>query len=459
MQRLTWRPRPVQAGMTALAVAAVLTAAACGSSGTTSDSAGAGSSATASSSTNGSCSPNATKINFWAWAPGYNLVVNEFNKTHPNICVEMNDVGGANDEYVKLSAALKSGNGAPDVAEVEYIELPTLEITNDLLNLVPYGINQYKSQYVPSAWAQVSQGSAVYAMPGDIGPLGLYYNSKLFAKYKITPPTTWAQFATDAATLHKDDPSAYITNFAATDTEWLLTMMQQYGAFPLAYTGGSKVTVDFDGPKQLAFASYWDNLLKSHEVNSTTDFSTAFWNNLDNGTDASWPMAAWGPGYMASNMKQSVGDWRAAPIPQVNASDPINGSWGGSTAAVMKTTQHPAQAAEFAEWFFGNMTAWQIHANPIGAAFPGYTPLLNSASFQNATIPLSGSSKPKQVFAAAAKNITNITWAPFMEEIMTEGTPVFAGVLNGSETIAQALQQMQSTVTKYATQQGFTVSQ
>jgi hypothetical protein len=34
----------------------------------------------------------------------------------------------------------------------------------------------------------VSQGSAVYAMPGDAGPMAYNYNSVLLAKYHITPP-------------------------------------------------------------------------------------------------------------------------------------------------------------------------------------------------------------------------------------------------------------------------------
>ena len=454
MQRLAWKSRPVRAGVVAIAAAAALAVAGCGSSATSSSTTTSASPQAAAAS---GCKPSATKITFWAWAVGYNLVVNEFNKTHPNICVVLDDVGGGNAEYVKLSEALKSGNGIPDVAEVEYIEVPSLEITHSLVNLVPYGIDQYKSQEVPSSWAQVSQGSAVYAMPGDIGPLGFYYDTKELAKYHITPPATWAQFAADAARLHKADPSAYLTNFAPADTEWLLAMMQEYGAFPLAYSGGSKVTVDFTGPQEMAFANYWDDLIKAHEVSTTADFTTTFWNNLDNGTNASWLMAAWGPGYMAPDMKKTVGDWKAAPIPQTVAGGHLEGSWGGSTTAVIKGSAHPAQAAEFAEWFFGNMTSWEIHAGPVGQAFPGYTPLLDNTSFKDSTIPLSGSTKPQVVYSAEAANITSVQWPPFMEEVMTEGGSEFAGVANGSETLVQALQQLQNTVTNYATQQGFTV--
>jgi multiple sugar transport system substrate-binding protein len=461
VRRSAQRRRRTKVGIAAVAMTAALGIAGCGSSSASSSSSSSSSGSSAGTSSaqaaGTSCKPGAVKLTFWAWAVGYNLVVNEFNKTHPGICVILDDVGGGNDEYVKLSEALKSGKGAPDVAEVEYIELPSLEITNSVMNLVPYGVDSYKSQIVPSSWAEVSSGSAVYAMPGDIGPLGLYYDTKEFARFHLSPPTTWAQFASEAATLHKDDPSAYITDFAPADTQWLLALMQEYGAFPFQYSGGSNVTVDFTGPKQMAFASYWESLLKAHLVNTVPDMTASAWDDMDNGTDASWIMAAWGPGYMAPNMTKTMGDWKAAAIPQVTAGGHLEGSWGGSTAAVIKGTQHPAQAAEFAEWFFGNLTSWDIHAGTVGQAFPGYTPLLDSSSFKNSTIPLSGSTKSQVVYSAEAANIAPVQWPPFMEEVLTEGGPAFAGVLNGTETVQQALQQLQKTVTSYATAPGFTV--
>ena len=261
------------------AAAAVSLLAACGSSGGSTSSSSTKSAAPAASGgatleAGASCkSSSATKITFWAWVPGMGRAVTEFNKTHPTICVTQEDVGAGDPEYVKITDALKAGSGAPDVAEVEFDELPSFEVTHNVVNLVPYGANKYKSDFVPWAWQEVSQGSAVYAMPGDSGPMAFYYNSKLLAKYHITPPTTWAQFAADAAKLNKADPSAYMTNFSATDLQWVMSLMAQDNAWPFAYTGGSKVTINWTGPAQMKFAAYWQKLLNAHEVNGTTDVS------------------------------------------------------------------------------------------------------------------------------------------------------------------------------------------
>ena len=122
---------------------------------------------------------------------------------------------------------MKAGSGAPDLAEMEFDELPSFIVKKYVVDVSKYGADAYKSKFVPWAWQEVSQGSAVYAMPSDAEPPGVDYDAPLLAKYHITPPATWAQFATDAAALHKADPSAYLVNFSPNDLQWLMTIMAQ----------------------------------------------------------------------------------------------------------------------------------------------------------------------------------------------------------------------------------------
>jgi multiple sugar transport system substrate-binding protein len=250
-----------------------------------------------------------TNVVFWDWSPGQDRIVALFNKTHPSIHVTLEDVGGGNAEYVKLADAVKSGTGIPDVAEMEYDEIPSFEITNSVANLVPYGVNMYKSDYPTWVWNDVSTGGGanVWAVPDDTGPLADLYNSVEFAKYHLTPPTTWAQFATDAIALHKANPNAYITNFDAADLQWVLSLMAQDGAYPFTYTGGSSVGIDFTGPKQMAFAAYWDKLEAAHAVNGTSDVSVTSFTDMDNGTDALWLSSGWGPSYMQADLLPRYG--------------------------------------------------------------------------------------------------------------------------------------------------------
>ena len=460
------RTRRITTAMAGAAAISLLAACSSGGSSSSSSTGGAASSPTSATSASpsvsvvagGSCGANATKILFWAWVPGMGRAVTEFNKTHPDICVTQEDVGAGNPQYVAITNALKAGSGAPDVAEIEFDELPSFEVTHQVVNLVPYGANNYKSKFTTWAWDEVSQGNAVYAMPGDAGPMAFYYNTKLLAQYHITPPTTWAEFATDAAKLHKANPKAYMTNFSAIDLQWVMSLMAQDNAWPFAYSGGSNVTINWTGPKQMAFASYWQNLLAAHEVNATTDVSATSFADLDKGIDASWLSSAWGPSYFAPDAKASLGNWRAAPLPQWTAGANVAANWGGSTYPVFSQSKHPKEAAEFSEWLNATDASWNITKTAPSSLFPTYLPLLNSPSYKNITVPLSGSSTPGVQFTAAASQIQGVPWPPFMTEALTQSATVFAGVMNGKQTLQTAFKNFQTVLVNYAKAQGFTVS-
>jgi multiple sugar transport system substrate-binding protein len=417
------------------------------------------SAASASSSGGASCKPGAVRLTFWGWATGYNLAVDEFNATHPDICVVLENDGATNVEYTKIQDAEKAGSGAPDIAEMEYFVLPSFEITKTLANLVPDGVNAYKGNEVPSAWAQVSQGSGVYAMPVDVGPLAFYYNSSILSKYGLTVPKTWAQYAAEAAKLKKDDPGATLGTVDWTDDQPVLALMQQYGAFPFQWNGGSQLTIDFTGQAETSFADYWQQQVGAGEVGHDADFSAGQWAAWDDESVAARFSPAWGPVGMQLSIKKTLGDWRAAALPQGTAGQDQSGNWGGSTIAVLSSSKYPKQAAEFAEWFGGSAASWKILSGPVAGAYPGYEPLLDSSTFLDQTLKISGSQHFQAVFADAAKNMTAPEWPPIMNEVNTIWPTLFAGVGNGTETLSAAFQTMQSDLVKYAEAQGFTVTQ
>jgi multiple sugar transport system substrate-binding protein len=442
-------------GLTAAALAAA-TVAACGSTGLPAPGTAAGASSSAGSSAG--CAPGAADLTFWGWSAGYNLAVDEFNKTHPDICVQLENAGATTAEYVKLNDALTAHSGTPDIAQIEYFELPSFEITHSLVDLSQYGVTSSKADEASAAWAQVTQGSAQYAMPVDLGPMALYYDEKEFAADGLTVPTTWAQFAADADRLHAADPKAAITNFDPESTQDVLALMQQYGAFPFTYNGGDTIGIHFTGAAETAFANYWQGLIDKHEVTTAADFSPTQWSNFDSGADASRLSPAWGPVGMQLSIKSTIGDWRAAPLPQAQAGGTAAGNWGGSSLAVVAGSKHAKQAAEFVQWFGGSADAWKILSGPVAGAYPAYLPLLNSSAFQNATLPISGTSTPNTVFATAEKNIVDPQWPPIMTAALTQWTSTFAGVTKGSETLAQAFSAYQQQLVSYAQAQGFTVT-
>jgi multiple sugar transport system substrate-binding protein len=445
-----------------VAGAAVALLAACSSGGTSSPGSTAKASASASASASvlagANCSSSSVHLTFWAWVPGMDRAVNKYNSTHPGVCVTLEDPGAGEDEYTPLQNALKAGTGAPDVAEIEFDELPSFEIQHYLVNLVPYGANNYKSDFASWAWSQVSQGSAVYAMPSDFGPEAFYYDQQTLSKYKLTPPTTYSQLATDAVKLHSENSSAYLMNFNANDTQWLMDLMAQAGAWPFKYTGGSNITIDWTGKAQEAFASFWQKLIDEKAVGLFNDAGTEVNTNLDNGTLAAAIDSAWAPSYFVADVKKSMGQWRAADLPQWTAGATVGADWGGSTYPVFSQTKYPKQAAAFSEWLTANEASWNIVKTPPSSLFPTYLPTLESSSFKSLTYPISGSSTPNAVFGADALSIPTYTWPPFMTQVLNQQPTTFGGVLTGKETLQQAFSTFQSQEVSYAKAQGFNVT-
>jgi multiple sugar transport system substrate-binding protein len=451
LSRRSTRRRATAAAL-ALTAAVALTACSSGAGSTTAPT------ASSKAATAAGCSSSATPITFWGWSAGYDLAVKEFNKTHPKICVTLENAGASTAEYTKLNDALKAGSGTPDVAQIEYFELPSFEVTNSLVDLSQYGLASAKKNEAPVAWSQVTQGKKIFAMPVDLGPMALFYNTKEFAANGLSVPSTWSDFATTAATLKQKDSSAAITNFDPESAQDVLALMQQYNAFPFSYTGGSKLGIHFTGASEMAFAEYWQKLIAAKEVTTAADFSPAQWANLDSGANAARLSPAWGPVGMQLSIKKTIGDWKAAPLPQVKAGDTLSGNWGGSTLTVVKGSPHAKEAAEFAQWFGGSADSWKILSGPVAGAFPGYLPLLNSSTFQKTTLPISGTSTSNVTFSAAAQNMVSPEWPPIMTAALTQWTSTFAGVTKGSETLPQAFAAFQKSMVSYAKSQGFTVT-
>ncbi len=414
-----------------------------------------------STNTTSYCKSGATPITFWGWVPGMYRMVDVFNQTHPNICVNFVTKVGGSGEYIPLLNALKAHSGAPDVAEIEFDVLPSFEVLHYVTNLAPYGAGKYAKDFVYWAWSEVSQKGAVWAMPMDGGSMGLLFDKTASAKYGISsPPTTWSQYAGDALKVHQANPKVYFGDFAAGDGQWVLSLMQQAGAWPFVWNGGSNVTIDFTGKAQLAFANYWQKLINEGAIAHANDpftSSSPFFEGLNSGLYLTWPTSAWGPSYFASYVtSKSAGHWVQAALPGSSTS---SGNWGGSTYPVFSQSQHPAQAAEFAEWLAASPQSWNLAVTSPSLLFPTYKPELGATAVQSLTIPMLEKGSP--LFANPAKTapkIPAITWPPFMTYYLNSTTAWAAKFFAGTQTLPQYLRLLQTNMVNYAKQQGFSVS-
>lgn len=133
-------------------------------------------------------------LTFWSALRGTQQVVDEYNRVQNKVRVDFQQVpSGAQGGYAKLSNAARAGN-APDVATIEYPQLPGFAIDGvprDLTRLLPDSVRR---KILPQALDLTTLDGHTYAVPVDIEPMMFFYRKDVFTKYGIQVPKTWAEF-------------------------------------------------------------------------------------------------------------------------------------------------------------------------------------------------------------------------------------------------------------------------
>lgn len=401
--------------------------------------------------------PGATQITFWSWVPFISDAVDEFNRTHPDIFVNYVNKGGGNAEYTALKTALTANSDVPDVVQIEFQHLPSYIARGELLNLVDYGANDIKDQFVPWTWSQVSAADGgVYAYPQDAGPMVMFCNDEILKKYDVAVPTTWEEFAAAADKLHKADPNVYLTNFTA-DQGWFFGHLWQSGAHPFVIDG-TNLKVDFTSPETTRLVKLWGDLIKSGNLSPVATYSVDWNTALGKGTIACWTSGAWGT-FISTSMPDYKGQWRVHMMPQWEAGGTVNGNYGGSTIAVTKASQHPKEAEAFNRWLNSDPGITLALTNPDKAGlFPVTLTTLADPKWADTEYEFWGGQQIHQVMADAAEQVdVNFQWSPITDFVFTTYADELNAVVAGTQTFEQAMQNLEDKVKVYAKDQGFTV--
>jgi multiple sugar transport system substrate-binding protein len=345
-------------------------------------------------------------LTFWSWVPGVDKAVDLWNSTHPDIQVTLDKIppGGAGG-YAKMHAAVKAGN-APDLAQVEYQEIPGFLLDNELVDLSKYGASNYKSKFVGWQWQQGVFGSHVYAVPQASGPMGLFYRKDIFDKLHLQAPTTWAQYEADAKIIHRANKQMYIGTFPPGNSAWFTALAWQAGAKWFG-TSGDAWTVNIDNAPTRAVAAYWDRLRKEHVIKTEPDFSNAWYKDLQTGHIVAWVSAQWGDAILTGDAPKTAGKWRVAYLPQWTKGGKASANWGGSSTALLRGTQHANEALQFAVWLNSDPKSIDLLIHG-GYGWPAATAAFKGSALDQPSS-FFGGQRYNDLFAVSDKNI-DVSW-------------------------------------------------
>jgi multiple sugar transport system substrate-binding protein len=359
------------------------------------------------------------------------------------------NAGQGNDEYTKFSTAIESGSGAPDVIMLESEVLSSFSIRDALVDLSEYGAAEVKGNYTEGAWTDVTSGDAVYAIPVDGGPHGHDLPARTSSRSTVSPSEDLGRIRRCGPAAEGRGGEGVLTNFPTNGRAFSQALFAQNGSVPFEYDSTKPteigINVNDDGSKEVL--EYWDSLVKKGLVTTDDAFTADYNTSLVDGTYAVYLAAAWGPGYL-QGLSDADEDavWRAAPLPQWDASAPVQVNWGGSTFAVTSQAKDKDLSAKVAKEILGTDEAWKIGVEE-SALFPSYTPVLESEEFAQTEYPFFGGQKVNEdVFLEAAAGYEGATFSPFQNYAYDQLTEQLYAMVQGEKDGSKALDDLQASL-------------
>jgi len=325
---------------------------------------------------------------------------------HPN--VEIKVVSRQfSDHHTAMTTALSTSSYLPDVMvlEIGYVGRFAQGGGLDDLTGAAYGVQKFKSRFVPYAYDQAtSRGGSVAAVPSDIGPGTLLYRTDILAKAGVDEAEltkSWESFVASGVKI-KAGTGAYLMANARNIKDIVIRTGIQSGD-GIYFDAKSKplvTTTRFVRGFELARQVRQQGL--DGKIN---DWSNEWGEGFKRGTIATQMTGAWLVGHMGNWLAPTTkGQWRAAQLP-----DKAWAAYGGAFYAIPKGA---APANKALAWELIQMMTLdrsiQISAFKAQDAFPALLETHTDAFFDQ-PVEFLGGQKARQVWREATRNIKAVS--------------------------------------------------
>jgi raffinose/stachyose/melibiose transport system substrate-binding protein len=176
------------------------------------------------SGSGGSSGSTTLKIITWVNPPAVNAlnaIDAQFHKKYPNITVKLQTAADVNGPYeTLLQQTVNSGSADIVTANLPFMPLPLNATRSSETPIQYWGTagafsplngQSFLSDYSSSAVNAETYNGKTYGLVSGSYQEGVFYNKAIFAKYHLSPPTTYAQFITLCQTLKSHGVSPLYT--------------------------------------------------------------------------------------------------------------------------------------------------------------------------------------------------------------------------------------------------------
>ena len=322
--------------------------------------------------------------------------IKDFENANPGVTFNVTDsVLPGNSYLTKIQSEMAAGT-TPDIFEgwTEKRLIPFAQ-AGRLLNLRPYFLTTpaVARQFSNSMLSQVSYKSGVYGIPLAANTEVLFYNKSLFAKYGVSPPSTWAQFLNTINVFksHGVAPIALDTEGSSWEGSIIFTQIaERLGGLPLFKDVVINRSAKFDNPSYVKTGDMLQALVKDGAFNS--DFAseadpyaaTLF----ESGKAAMWDIGDWDVASLWPLLRSNLGWFPFPSVPGGNGNGVEVGNIFNTNTALSLSPTDSAQTKAIAWDFIKYLLTPQRQAAYIHA---GLLPATNQALTSAQTVPVAAS--------------------------------------------------------------------
>ncbi|MEE1190833.1 MAG: ABC transporter substrate-binding protein [Blautia sp.] len=293
-----------------------------------------------------------TTLNVWTFIENhqdfYTNMAEKWNEANPDKKVKLVLSNMAYDDmHNKLSLALESGEGAPDVVDIELGKFPAFTTGKIGLMDLTSAIEPYKDKVVESRLDLYGKDGKYYGLPTHVGTTVAFYNTEALeaAGIDYTTIKTWEDFK-NAGVKYKEETGK---TFAAAETtaQWTVNLM-------LAQKSGSYLkedgSLDVNNDTMVECLQYMKDMQAAGALDTIAggqpDNEEAY-PLYNSGDVAAAIMPFWQTSRYTSYMTDLKGKVAIAAPPVWGDNDAVKTIGGGGTGtAVVATSENADLAAE-----------------------------------------------------------------------------------------------------------------
>ena len=334
---------------------------------------------------------------------GYEDLLPEYEKLHPNIKITHHKTGEGGPYAQNMLTKLAAGNGLEDVVAIEEGHLPDVIDKSQLFNnLADIGPKDAK----PDRWLEwkykqgVAKDGTWIGYGTDSGPLAMCYRKDLLtaAGMPTDDASVKAMFATWDSYFEAGDTYVQKTGKAWFDSDSQVFNAMQ-NQLPVGYiTKDDKLALESNKD----IRKNYDKVTAAGGRGQTAKlvaFSPEWNTGFKQGAFATKTCPSW----MLGVVKEQAGPDNANKWAVTDAFPNGGGNWGGSYLTVPLTSAHPKEAAELAAWL--TAPEQQLYAFRISGNFPSQVEAFESPDLISEQNGYFGGALIGQVFVAQARKV------------------------------------------------------